>query len=657
MSSLTAKKSAFLLLLFALFSINFIPVLGADETTMTTVHEPGAGALDVDTALLTDEDIEQLELVMDDVHARIEFKEIGLYVSRYDDSSNLLYRIRYNENKSHAIASTYKAFASFYYFMNVPESDWEMEYGDNVNSMVVYSNNTKTGNLLWNVSEYIRHEDRNPIEKFNDFLHHVLGVSEESGVYSWDHGFMQGTGYTDLRYIPYPYAEDGGGYVEAHGRFIPIGNRFTAADAGIATEFIALALYDEDADPKVRKAAENTRYLMSINDPLYPTTFDKIAHNLGTWRKYGYLGPEEIGTAALTETIVVPLYDGGFLSIAALSTDERGASYPLELERIFGNLVEFEHKRLLETYPEPDFSDIPIQEPNFDAAFNYGLVKPLQIEIFSEPDDSAEQIENAFRRDMAFPVSNLYSGALIEFTPVDEEWGEILWHDRELPFQGVPAYVRLEDLHIISYDFFSPITVTEPQGDNPIIKYIVLEKENDTMALFEDNQLILRTPALMNLRLTPDGSNYVYYNYASRPREDFPFVGFVGMFGDNYQAFVSTPWEWWDETVREHYKDERYTRGDVHVPDWELDIPGYGVTRFDTFLFRWLGGIENPADSNQQRAVETIVRVYSIWDDLDEVYGYALPLVRNGDRITWDTIIAAIADADITVPDYFYDAP
>lgn len=610
------------------------------------------GGLEASTAFLDDEGIDALGGVLDRIAIALQPKEIGLYASRFDANGNLMYRVRYNDNEPHAIASTFKAFAAFYYFMNTPEDEWEYQFAENVYSMVVYSNNTKTGNLLAEVATRIPGPG-NPIEKFNDFLHNYLGVSRTSGIFSWDHGTMEGFLYTDETYAPLPYNENG--YVQSYDRRIPIGNRFTAADAARATEFIARAIVAPDTEPLVRKAAENTRLLMTINDPLYPTTFDKIAWNLGTWRKYGYLGPNEIGTAALTETIVVPLYDGGFMTIAALSTGERGRSYPNELTYIFGELINFDHERLLQILPDKTFPGIPTQEPVPDA-YNYGFVKPYQIRLYSAPAEGAETIPNVFRQDFALPTARIYAGTLVRFTPVDDTWGRLAWHNNEPPYNGVDAYVRLDDLHIVDYSLFEPITLTETDSGDPVEKYVVLDKPNSTFTLFEDGTPVLKSPALMNIRWTPDGSTYVATRFATLDRYEFPFAGLVSMFGPLGESFVSSPFEWWEETVREGFETQRYTIGSVHVPTWEVDIPGYGTERVDVFLFRWLGGLSNPGDDSLIRARDEIIRVYSFRYEPDDLRDYAVPFRAASRGVTWDTILAGMADAPLTVPDYYYES-
>lgn len=638
------RAGSYLLLSLMLFLFS-LPSYGQDENT-SIILTLDKGSLEINADILNAAQQTALETILQAFDAALIEKEVGLVASRWTNQGELVYRIRYNDQEQYAIASTFKTFAAYYYFMNTPQDEWEYDYAENAYSMVIYSNNTKTGNLLAEVATRID-TDRNRIEKFNDFMNETFGLSPISGIYSWGFGAMSAPFDSDERYAP--GSRNPNGYVIVRGARVPVINRYTAADTALATEYIANIPHMPDATPQMLAAAAAIRYLMSVNDPLYPTTFDKISHNLGTWRKYGYLGPDEIGTAALTETIVIPLLDGGHMVIAMLSTGERGNSYPTELQRVFNALAVFDHEYLTAgTLPAPDFSDFPTTEAQPDR-FNYGFVLPEQVALYTAPDENAPQRDNPYRADMAFPSTLIHQGALIRFTLESDAWAKLDWNNAEPPYRAADTYIRLEDLYIVDDSAFEPIPQVL-EWEEPPTKHIVVHKPTSTVTLMENDRVVFKTVALMNERRTGDGQWIVQSRRLSDARYDFPFVGFVSAYGSSGQAFYSAPWEWWDETIAEKFYEKRYTDGNIRIPDWTVNIPDYGEIRADVFLFRWLGGVTTPAENRSENAASPAIRVHIVRTSFDEIFGFTPP--RNaGD---WASIIASVQNAPLTVPATYY---
>jgi hypothetical protein len=630
------------LLLIGVFSL---PVYGQDEPA-EVVLALDKGSLEINANRINETQQATLEAILQDFDVALREKEMGLVASRWSNQGELLYRLRYNDQELYAIASTFKTFAAYYYFMNTPQDEWEYAYADNAYSMVVYSNNTKTGNVLADAATFIQ-SDRNRVEKFNDWMNDTFGFSAISGIYSWGFGAMSTPFETDERYAP--GSRNPNGYVDVRGARVPVINRYTTADTALATEYIANIPFMPDATPQMVAAAEAVRYLMSVNDPLYPTTFDKISHNLGTWRKYGYLGVEEIGTAALTETIVIPLLDGGQLVIAMLSTGERGTSYPTELSRVYHALAVFDHDYLTAgTLSAPDFSDFPVgtAQPN---RFHYGFVLPEKIQIFAAPDENAPQLDNPYRGDMAFPAALIHQGALIRFTLENAIWAKLDWNSDDEPYRGAAAYVRLADLYIVDDSAFAEI----PQvldWEEPPTKHIVVHKPTSTVTLMENDRVVFKTIALMNERLTGDGQWIIQSRRISDARYDFPFVAFVNTYGGRGQSFYSAPWEWWDETITDRFYQKRYSDGNIRIPDWVVTIPEYGEIRADVFLFRWLGGFTTPAENRFENASTPTIRVHIVRASYDEIYGFTPP--RNAGN--WLSIVESVETAPLIVPERYY---
>jgi hypothetical protein len=375
-------------------------------------------------------------------------------------------------------------------------------------------------------------------------------------------------------------------------------------------------------------------------------------HNLGTWRKYGYLGPEEIGTAALSETMVIPTVDGGHLVLSMLSTGERGASYPLALKQAFGDLMTFDHMLTVDDMPLPDFSTIPTAGAQ-NERFNYGFIIPHKVILYRLPDTNAETIANSWRRDFAFPVATLPSGTLIRFFIINDNWGQIVWNDNLPSASDHDVFIRLDDLYIVDDAAFAPIH-TIHNTPEVVEKYVVLHKPTSTLTLMENTTPIFKTPVLMNERRTSDGMRFVVTNAISGSRYDFPFVNLVTVYGEAGQAIYSAPWEWWDETVYEGYEILRYSDGDIRIPDWVVDIPGYGEIRADFFIFRWLGGMTNPAENIVEKQSPAVIRIYSIHSDYNEFYSMTKPteLLRQG--VTWQQIIELVDAAPLNAPNFFF---
>lgn len=275
----------------------------------------------------------------------------------------------------------------------------------------------------------------------------------------------------------------------------------------------------------------------------------------------------------------------------------------------------------------------------------------MQIPLYAAPDESAELVENPFRVDMTYPVALIPQGALVRYTLAGDAWGQLVFDERDETFAG-DVFIRLSDVYTVSDDMFTPITLTD--GETPPDKFIFIHKPSSTLAFFENDQLILRTPALMNLRRTGEGQRTVRSRAASEARYGFPFVSLVTVYGENGQAFYSAPWEWWTETVVTDFNRMRYTDGNIRLPDWVVDVPGYGETRLDVFAFRWMGGLADPASTVNERAGRPIVRLYSVRESMNELYVLSLPNGVRDQRMGWDEIIATFEEAALTVPESFY---
>jgi hypothetical protein len=248
--------------------------------------------------------------------------EIGLVISRWSEDGELWYRVRHNDTEPYAVASVFKPFAAYAYFLQTPQAEWQTEPDSDVYNMVVYSNNAATADVLASLADHIP-GDSNPIQKFNDFMVATFGISPRSGIFKWNFG--QTAGNRDRRYAPIPTTAEG--FVDVRGRRIPVENRYTAADLAHALEFIAQLPYNPDATPEMRAAYDATRALMITVVPNRTAAIDSLLNVPGIWRKTGFVDASEIGAEANSEVIVIPAQDGGHFVIAIISTGENNAIF------------------------------------------------------------------------------------------------------------------------------------------------------------------------------------------------------------------------------------------------------------------------------------------------------------------------------------------
>lgn len=633
------------LMLMLLATLRILPA--AAQETQPPALAVERGGLEISEDLPPDQ-VTELASILQRLDETLRSKEIGLVASRWNSDGQLIYRLRYNDPEPYAIASTFKAFAAFYYFMTMPREQWNTGRGSNVYNMVVFSDNTAAGNILALTADVVP-GNGNPIEKFNDFMQTFFGLSDLSGIHAWDAGALANQQLVDARFVP--DVTQPGRYVTLYGDIYAIRNRFTARDTALATERLARIPFDAAADAKTRLAYQMTRTLMSVSDSRYRTNFDTIAFDTGAWRKYGYLSEADAGAEARSEIVVIPTPDGGHLVIAMLSGAENGDSFRGALGQLFRDLARFDHDMLPEHIPVPHFGGIPRSKP-VEGRFNYGFVMPVQLNIYVEPDEASALIANPLRDDMIFPVAPVYQGALLRFTPLDQTWAKLDWNSNNPPFRGAAAYIRLSDVYTIPDTLFLP--VSQVIGwETPPRKYLILDKTTELLHLMENDSIVFTTPVIVNPRDTLDGEHGIGTRRLSDSRTGFPFVNFVSVYGENGQSLYTAPWQWWTQTYTRH--DSRYSSGDILVPDWFVTIPGWGRARADIFIFRWLGGFASPAESLVEPA-QSQVLLFVVRSNLDELLSMTYQGRERTGIIGWREIIRQLTGAPVIAPAaYFAD--
>ncbi len=168
-----------------------------------------------------------------------------------------LFRIQINAYDLFPVASCFKAMVVLYYFLNVPEDEWEASPVTALYRMAVYSDNVATGVVLDNVSRRVSGPE-NAIEKFNNFLRLTVGLM--NGMHTWNWEGAPTRGLSDPRYAP---SINTGRVVWKGENYYQVDNVFNAADLSRAHDFVTRGEFFTQS-PHFRRAARATKELLSI---------------------------------------------------------------------------------------------------------------------------------------------------------------------------------------------------------------------------------------------------------------------------------------------------------------------------------------------------------------------------------------------------------
>jgi len=582
-----------------------------------------------------------------------EGEEMALSFSYITPDREETFRIEIRPDRLYPVASSFKAAVVLYYFLNTPQDEWEYEQGTPMYSMAVYSNNARTGTVLGEVARRLGVE--NPIVAFNDFLTDPDLLGLRHGLYSWTFPefVMPTNGYVDERFHPQQW--DTGNIA----KFVL--NFSTAAE--IAAIFRLLATAERhprwEQDAHFRASVLASRELLSIPALEYLSPLEKAITYGDHYSKDGSLRPIDIGVNVRNDAGVWLMQDGGAYLISFMSTRETDESVALALGAVA------EAIRMHDRYLHPnDFRvnnepSAPIQP----GTYNYGFVRRTGIKLYSAPDLSAPEVPNPVRGTSIFGTTYLMYGALARLRVIDDEWAELVQDDEWDDAFNWPVFLRLEDVQIIDRTEATTkigyVTGAEPGTD----KFIILDVYRRELALFEGPKIVLRTPVILNVNGTPRQISYMGRLYLARNMPNYPGVPFsCFLHGSEYLdrmgfAIHGAPWHLWDETVRQYTLIRRVTHGCINVPNWPVEIPYLGkVMRPDEFIFRWAGGMPDPAE--QRVAFDpngNPVRVYGFDNALQEVWSYARPPSLYAHGVGWREIMDAREAKPLDVPPYFYE--
>lgn len=198
-----------------------------------------------------------------------------------DHRQDELFRIQINAYDLFPVASCFKSMLALYYFLNVPEDEWDASPLTPLYRMVVYSDNVATGNVLENIGRRVDGPS-NVIEKFNDFLRVRVGLINGLHTWNWEGSVTQGI--SDPRYAP---SVSNGRVVWDEDRFYQVDNVFNAADLSRSYDYLVRGEYFTQSD-SFREAVRATKELLSIRaDNGYLSPIERVYPD-------GYMGKDGI---------------------------------------------------------------------------------------------------------------------------------------------------------------------------------------------------------------------------------------------------------------------------------------------------------------------------------------------------------------------------
>jgi hypothetical protein len=618
-------------------------------------------------------EIELLAQIRQNIAARFKNREMALDFRRVNAEGELNWLIQIKADELYPVASSFKSFVVLWYFLMTPRDEWVFDLDSDIYRVSIYSNNRLTGSLLTEVAERVE-GDGNAVEKFNDFLRDELGLTE--GMFSWDWPSSATVGMYDFRFEP---GDDR--IVEVHGRTEGVRNVFTATELAKGWLYIALAEQSDrwESDPHFQDAILATREILSIPAATYRSPIERVAYG-------GYTGKDgtlPIGSIAVGRVIndagIIRVPNGtGQYIISFMSAGEREQFTEPALREVVDSI------RIYEDFKNP-LRQPTVQGPSaaiIMGQYNYGMVRANETNLYLEPSEEGGKLDNPARRTSTYGTPYLMRGAVIRFLPVNENWGKVIWDDAEdnawtytdwtFGFQQAnwnqfdlrdrpDIYVPLDKLKVLPYEKFSPIDFVTDATDPDTNKFIILHVPRRELTLFEGITPILKTPVVLNTLETPRGRLYVNRVMITRNMPTYPGVPYTNFLHDGEDlnqigyAIHGSPWHLWDETVNEWETIRRTSAGCINVPSWRRQIGSYNLP-VDEFIFRWIGGFDDPAGSPSYFKRET-VHVISTTNPWEELFNYSRFHSMRQARIGWNEILEYWSNKPLDAPKRFFENP
>jgi hypothetical protein len=260
-------------------------------------------------------------------------RKMALDFRRINSENDEEFRIQINAVDYYPVASCFKAFAVLYYFLNTPPDVWDNSEYTPVYRAAVYSNNAQTGVLLDDVARRVPGRG-NAIEKFNDFLHDVVGI--DSGLHTWNWETSPTTGMSDERFAP-----GGRRTVRIRDQVYNVDNVFTAEDLARGYDLLARGEAFSRSD-RMRQAIDQTRRLLSIRAPDYQSPIERV-YKAGYMGKDGVLPASDVATGRVIADAGVVSTDEAQYIIAFMAAGESESTAVWVLSEVIGQIQAYEN--------------------------------------------------------------------------------------------------------------------------------------------------------------------------------------------------------------------------------------------------------------------------------------------------------------------------
>ncbi|MEO0599259.1 MAG: hypothetical protein AAF126_24320, partial [Chloroflexota bacterium] len=354
------------------------------------------------------------------IAAQFEGREMGLDFRRINVNGEIDWQIEINADELYPAASSFKAFAVLWYFMETPRDEWVFDPRSNVYRVAIFSNNRLTGSLIADVASRVE-GDGNMIEKFNDFMLYEMGV--KAGIYNWGWPNSATLGFADARWYPTPDR-----YIQIGENTENISNVFTSRQIADLWTYIALAEQDPrwESDSHFQDAILATREILSVPATEYRSPIERVAYG-GYTGKDGTLPAGDINSGRVINDagiIRVPNGTGQYI-ISFMSTGEREETTEPALREVVDSI------RIYEDHTNP-FRVISVEgssAPIVMDAFNYGFVRNNTTNLYLEPSVQGLKVDNPARRNSTYGTPYLMRSSLVRFVPVNDNWGRVIWDD------------------------------------------------------------------------------------------------------------------------------------------------------------------------------------------------------------------------------------
>ncbi len=523
--------------------------------------------------------------------------------------------------------------------------------------MIVLSDNVATGTVLATVAKANNRNDA--VVAFNDWSRDTVGLSQLSGLGSWNNGLEEDINFIDERYTD--------NQTSLNSQLVTLNNMMTPRDLGLFYAWMLSNMSDE--------AQTVCKNLLSIIYTNRGANLERLSQQFEgvAYSKNGSLSTD--AGYVVSDGGIIDLPDGRqfLLIVQSLDPDDAVISIVPELfeelhKVLSGQYDELLHNRHYEGITPEELKAIylaHLQEaytqqadnPDQLGQYRYGFIIPEGVSVYGSPSDDAK-LHNPIIKSTRFGVHLLMQGALVRYVDVDNNWVELMPDDARDNVRsrlGVRMFVKREDVWSISLDYAEPIPYMINADATPNDKYIVINVGARELVAFEGETPILRVPIVLNPDATPRGAQVITSKWFARSMQPWaPGVPFTSFFGNQGFALHGSPWQRWSSTVNQETIMGRTSAGCVNIPDWMITVGDY-TRPADELIFRWVGGMENQRELvfDYPSVTYPALRIFAV-DYLHNLNNYYMPqnLVEQG--ITWDGVAEAMESIPLQAPDSFF---